>query len=251
MRDVIRKVLREEIKNNRVICDGCGWSWKISEGSEDKYICHQCGYDNTPAKSNLDSIFDNFKTKFPKEYQNKLDAVKSFIVNYISKNGYNVKLLKSCSTGFAGVRTKDQIIICSPNHLQTLGDFLYVIFHEIRHEQQMRDIKMPNPLNEFDLEDFERIYEQYWEMELDSDQFAKNMINKIIIKLNIPLNVTKTYFGLSKYIEEYPLASQRIKSELKIIVDTIKIIKKSGGKYEDIQDHPMVKPHLKNLESFI
>ena len=75
MRNVIRKVLNEEIKNNEVICDGCGWSWYLSEGGDDPYICHKCGYDNTPAKSNLDSIFDNFKTKFPKEYQNKMDIM--------------------------------------------------------------------------------------------------------------------------------------------------------------------------------
>ena len=249
VKELIKKILKEEIKDNKVVCDSCGWSWNLKDGGQDQYLCHQCGYDNKPITSNLDKVIYQFKENLPKEYQNKLDAVKSFIVNYISKNGYNVKFLKSCSTGFSGVRTKDQIIICSPNHMQTLGDFLYVIFHEIRHEQQMGDIKMPNPLNEFDLEDFERIYEQYWEMELDSDQFAKNMIAKIIIKLNIPLDVAKKYFGLSKYIEEYPLASQRIKSELKIIVDTIKIIKKSGGKYEDIQDHPIVKPHLDKLEN--
>ena len=30
-------------------CKGCGWEWN-TENSEtfDKYICHKCGYDNTP-----------------------------------------------------------------------------------------------------------------------------------------------------------------------------------------------------------
>jgi len=34
-------------------------------------------------------------------------------------------------------------------------------------------------------------------------------------------------------------------------VDQIKSIKKSGGEYEDIQDHPFVKRHLDKLENFI
>jgi hypothetical protein len=29
-----------------IICKKCGWSWKISDGGNDPYICHKCGYDN-------------------------------------------------------------------------------------------------------------------------------------------------------------------------------------------------------------
>jgi len=38
----------EKIENNKVICDDCGWSWDISDGGDDKYICHKCGCDNIP-----------------------------------------------------------------------------------------------------------------------------------------------------------------------------------------------------------
>jgi hypothetical protein len=34
-------------------------------------------------------------------------------------------------------------------------------------------------------------------------------------------------------------------------VNGIKQIKKSGGEYEDIQDHPIVKNHIDKLENFI
>jgi hypothetical protein len=40
-------------------------------------------------------------------------------------------------------------------------------------------------------------------------------------------------------------------SQLKIIVNMIKEIKKSGGEYSDIQDHPMIKKYLDRLENFI
>lgn len=201
--------------------------------------------------SNLSRLLDKFKSKFPDEFKSKVDDIEKFIVEYIVKNEFNVRFLNSCSTGFAGVRTRDQIIICSPSNMNTIGDFLYTIFHEIRHEQQMGDIKMLNPLQDFDLEDFEKLYEQYWEMELDSDQFAKNMVAKLIIKLDIPIEVAKKQFGLSEYIKNYPNMSELIKSQMRMIINNIKEIKKSGGEYIDIQDHPMVKRHLEKLENFI
>jgi hypothetical protein len=135
--------------------------------------------------------------------------------------------------------------------MSTIGDFLYTIFHEIRHEHQIRDIKMPNPLTEFDLEDFEALADQYWKMELDADEFAKNMVAKIVIKLGIPIEVAKKLFSLSPYIENYPSASRMVRGHLFQIVNGIKEIKKSGAEYEDIQDHPMVKRHIDKLENFI
>lgn len=201
--------------------------------------------------SNLSRLLDQFKNNFPDNLKPKVDVIEKFIVDYINKNNITVKFINSCSTGFGGVRTKDQVIICSPTNMRTIGDFLYTIFHEIRHEQQVRDIKMLNPLTDFDLEDFESLNDQYWEMELDSDQFAKNMVAKIVIKLGIPMEFAKEQFSLSPYIQNYPAMSQTIKSHLKMIVDQIKQIKKSGGEYEDIQDHPIVKRHISALEDFI
>ena len=31
----------------KIVCDDCGWSWKLSEGGKDPYVCHKCGTDNT------------------------------------------------------------------------------------------------------------------------------------------------------------------------------------------------------------
>lgn len=201
--------------------------------------------------SNLSRLLGEFKNNFPDGLKPKVDIIEKFIVDYINKNNINIKFLNSCSTGFSGVRTKDQVIICSPMNMRTIGDFLYTIFHEIRHEHQIRDIKMLNPLSEFDLEDFESLADQYWKMELDADQFAKNMVAKIVIKLGIPIDVAKDLFTLSPYIENYPSMSKMVTSSLRQIVNGIKEIKKSGVKYEDIQDHPMVKRYIDKLENFI
>jgi hypothetical protein len=66
-----------------------------------------------------------------------------------------------------------------------------------------------------------------------------------------PMEVAKEQLKLSPYIQNYPLVSNMIMSSLKQIVNSIKDIKKSGGEYTDIQDHPMVKKHLDKLENLI
>ena len=201
--------------------------------------------------SNFSRLLDKFKNSFPEDLQSKVDVIENFVVNYIQENDLNVKFLNSCSAGFKGVRTRDQIIICSPFGMETIGDFLYTIFHEIRHEQQIRDLKMLNPLTDFDLEDFEALYEQYWNMELDADKFAKEMVAKLVIKLGIPIDIAKKLFSLSSYVQQYPTMSNMVRGGIQQIINDIKRIKKSGGEYTDIQDHPVVQRHIDKLEDFI
>jgi len=201
--------------------------------------------------SNFSRLLDKFKDSFPQDLQSKVDVIENFVVNYIQENNLNVKFLNSCNAGFKGVRTRDQIIICSPFGMETIGDFLYTIFHEIRHEQQIRDLKMLNPLTDFDLEDFEALYEHYWNMELDADKFAKEMVAKLVIKLGIPIDIAKKLFSLSPYVEQYPRMSNMVRGGIQQIINDIKTIKKSGGEYTDIQDHPVVQRHIDKLEDFI
>jgi hypothetical protein len=201
--------------------------------------------------SNFSRLLDKFKSLFPEDLQSKVDVIENFVVNYIQENNLNIKFLNSCNAGFKGVRTRDQIIICSPFGMETIGDFLYTIFHEIRHEQQIRDLKMLNPLTDFDLEDFEALYEQYWNMELDADKFAKEMVAKLVIKLGIPIDIAKKLFSLSPYVEQYPRMSNMVRGGIQQIINDIKRIKKSGGEYTDIQDHPVVQRHIDKLEDFI
>lgn len=58
MKDLILKVLREEVSNGKVTCDNCGWSWSLKDGGHDPYICHQCNHNNELNKLNEDYEFD-------------------------------------------------------------------------------------------------------------------------------------------------------------------------------------------------
>jgi hypothetical protein len=202
-------------------------------------------------KSNFDRLIDKFQENFPDELKSKSNVIKNFVENYIKEKGYTIKFLNSCNAGFGGVRTKNQIIICSPSNMRNVGDFLYTIFHEIRHEQQISEFKEKNPLTDYDLEDFETLYKQYWDMELDADKFGKEMIAKLVMALDIPIDFAKQQFSLSPYIEQYPFMSEMIKHSIKRIIDQIKELKNAGVEFSDIQDHPMVQRHLDKLENFL
>lgn len=199
-------------------------------------------------KSNFDSLMDKFKNNFPEEYGVKIDVLSDYIKNYVSDHGFTVKFLNSCMVPFRGVRTNKFIIICAPLNLKTIGDFIYTIFHEIRHEEQMSELMEKNPLTG-DLEDFEKLFEDYWKLELDADNFAKRKIAEIVLKLGLPQTEYEK-FKLSEYIENYPSSSKMVKSQLEPLIYQIKNMKKMGMEYNDISDHPMIKTHLEKLENF-
>jgi len=46
------KLVFEKIVGDSIVCDNCGWTWKIEDGGDDLYICHKCGHDNTPKETN-------------------------------------------------------------------------------------------------------------------------------------------------------------------------------------------------------
>jgi len=48
--------LLEIVEGDKIKCESCGWSWKISEGWDDLYICHKCGND-----TNVDTIDESLK----------------------------------------------------------------------------------------------------------------------------------------------------------------------------------------------
>jgi len=48
---ILPDTVKETVTATKIICDNCGWSWDKKDGGKDLYICHKCGHDNTPTKS--------------------------------------------------------------------------------------------------------------------------------------------------------------------------------------------------------
>lgn len=200
--------------------------------------------EDTEIKSNYQKVIDKFKKILPKEYSEKVDEVFEHIKDFINKKGFNLKVLNNCQVPFKGTRTKDFIIICSPELYSSLPDLIYIIFHEIRHEIQMGELKQINPLSG-DLENFDELYDIYWKMEMDAHDYAIEWVDKIGNMINLP----KEYYKLSTMVTSYPSMGHMVRDQLVVIDKTIQELKKNGYDYNDIIDLPFVKKHLDKLEN--
>ena len=85
MRDIIIKILKEEVSKGKVTCDNCGWSWKLSEGGHDPYICHQCNHNNEPK---------NLKESYKHPNQESFDKYFLLVKKYWDKVGLSRKSKK-------------------------------------------------------------------------------------------------------------------------------------------------------------
>jgi len=72
--------LTEGVLEDRIVCDNCGWSWKIKDGGDDLYICHKCGNDNTPSlnEGRYDKITNQISStifnKWKSDYDNAAEV---------------------------------------------------------------------------------------------------------------------------------------------------------------------------------
>lgn len=193
--------------------------------------------------SNYQKVIEKFKNDIPSEFHHSLEVMFDRIKEYVMDRGFNIKVLNSCQTGFRGVRTKDSIILCSPETIPNLASFVYILFHELKHEIQMSEFGLENSYMG-DIEDFEEFYKIYWEMEMDADTYAKNWVKKIGNVLNLP----EEYYDLDMLTKNYPMMSGMVRQMMTQLHQEVQRLKKQGMTYEDISDLDVVKKHLNKLE---
>jgi hypothetical protein len=69
------KKIFETVTEDEVICDNCGWSWDLSDGGDDPYICHKCGHDNSNENhigKRVMVYYNLHKQTFSVRYKNKI-----------------------------------------------------------------------------------------------------------------------------------------------------------------------------------
>lgn len=193
--------------------------------------------------SNYQSVINNFKKILPNEYSDRVDVVFNHIKDFIEKEGFVIKVLNNCFTSFKGVRTKNYIILCSPSTYSSLADLVYIMFHEIRHEIQTSKLKKINPLSG-DIENFDELYEIYWELEMDAHNYGIEWVKKVGDMINLP----EKYYTLTPMVTQYPTMSKMVKSHLEYVNKEINDLKRKGYDYDDIGDLPMIKNLIDKLE---
>lgn len=96
--------VNEEIQDDNIICDDCGWTWKIADGGDDLFICHKCGHDNTPKEDN--NFFEPLQDK----------QIDINISSEPTKVDYYKEYYKNLSpTDFKVDKDKDKIVISNIN----------------------------------------------------------------------------------------------------------------------------------------
>jgi len=193
--------------------------------------------------SNYDRVIDKFRKNIPEDKMKEYNLISEKIKDFIQDRGYTIKVLNSCNTGFKGVRTSNMIILCSPDMLPNFASFVYILFHELKHEQQMKDFDMKDSYMG-DIEDFEEFFKIYWDMEMDADNYGKDWVKKIGNVLKLP---TESYH-LDKMIEHYPTMSNMIRQMMLHLHREVQTLKSKGFTYTDIGDLDIVKKHLDKLE---
>ena len=89
------KLVFEKTVGDNIVCDNCGWTWKIEDGGNDLYICHKCGHDNTP-KEEINNFFkplEGEETDFTFPKDDRVKYYKEYYKN-LSPSDFKVETQK-------------------------------------------------------------------------------------------------------------------------------------------------------------
>lgn len=109
--------------DDKIVCQKCGWSWKVKDGGDDLFVCHSCGFDNskyylssfegadpiTAVAGAVGSIADTVGT-FAKTRETKL----------LTKSNTKKELEARCGKEKGGKKKKGAYNKCKNNYLATL-----------------------------------------------------------------------------------------------------------------------------------
>ena len=80
---ILSNEISEAIVGKKIQCDNCSWNWNIKDGGDDLYVCHKCGYNNTPLLNEHAS------------YTDSIDIIEkiSELTNHMLEKGMNIEPL--------------------------------------------------------------------------------------------------------------------------------------------------------------
>ena len=84
-----RKMTKQEsVMKDDIVCDNCGWQWKIKDGGNDLFTCHKCYHDNTPIGEN----YPPYKANQVQQTRYKASDVFTRDIKKAEKMGYKEKI---------------------------------------------------------------------------------------------------------------------------------------------------------------
>jgi phosphopantetheine adenylyltransferase len=142
--NTLSTVVQELVTNTEVICDNCGWEWKIADGGKDLYICHKCGHDNNPTLNESLNKTNDYKKYIPeltKYMVNQGMNIKPLpFVKFINNDKANAENVFG-KTAFYNPEEKSITLFTMNRHPK---DVLRSFAHEMIHHEQNLDSRLNN-----------------------------------------------------------------------------------------------------------
>jgi hypothetical protein len=197
--------LSEVITATDIICDNCGWEWKIADGGDDLYICHKCGHDNAPKQLNENTIPSI-------DIKEKLDQINKYMIS----KGYNIEPLPSVEiidndkenaenylgkTAYYDPNEKKIVLYTFGRHPKDISrSYTHEMIHHIQNlENRLGNITTTNTLEDDHLDKIEQ------EANLKGTMTFRNFTDSLQEK--------KDPFGLNAYARELALGLEETLNE--------------------------------------
>jgi C4-type Zn-finger protein len=106
--------------DDRIVCQKCGWNWKVKDGGNDLYICHKCGFDNETVYSNF-TVDPNLIIKAGSTVASTFGTVSQSRANKdASKLDIEREIEVRCGKNKRGKKKRQEYNTCRNNYLSTL-----------------------------------------------------------------------------------------------------------------------------------
>lgn len=79
-----------KVNKDEIVCQNCGWHWKVKDGGDDLYVCHECNTDN----SKFYLSYSNFKGADPYAVASAVGDIANLGSSIVNKKA-NKELSKS------------------------------------------------------------------------------------------------------------------------------------------------------------
>jgi hypothetical protein len=194
----LKSYVHELVTDTEVICDNCGWEWKIADGGDDLYTCHKCEHDNTPSS-----------TQINENQQHVWNIKEAFVslVKYMINNDMNIEPLpkikvinddeKNASdllgkTAYYNPSEKSITLYTLDRHPKDiLRSFCHEIIHHVQNlEGRLNNINTTNTNEDGDLPEIEReAYEKgnmlfrNWEDSIKAEKYLNEYKQKFLTEL--------------------------------------------------------------------
>ena len=223
-------IVKEAVVGDKIVCDNCGWDWKIEDGGDDLYVCHKCWHDNTP-KSSLNeeasySQYIDVKQKIKELTKHMLDKGMNItpLPKVIFKHGDSSNAKEFLGqTAYYDPNSMSIVLYTEGRHPKDIvRSFSHEMIHHIQNlEDRLGNITTTNTQEDDSLNDLEA------EANLKGTMTFRNWTD------SLQEGKTKDPFGLNAFAHELAMLRED-EGEYKIYLDMDGVVADFDQRFRDL-----------------